>query len=66
MTTGLRQLRTADDFASKRGLSVGQVLGFTPKPKVEAAAEETEAPVVTETPVVDAAAADTKGADSNE
>jgi len=38
---GLRQLRTVEDFASKRGLSVQEVLGLDkPKPK----AEKVEAP----------------------
>lgn len=54
---GLRQLRTVEDFASKRGLSVPEVLGLVdpgqPRaPKAEAApAAEVEVEAVAETPV---------------
>jgi small subunit ribosomal protein S5 len=54
---GLRQLRTVEDFASKRGLSVPEVLGLVdpgkPRaPKAEAApAAEVEVEAMAETPV---------------
>jgi len=41
---GLKQLRTVDDFAAKRGLTVPEVLGL-PKRAAKPVAEKTEAPV---------------------
>ena len=53
---GLRQLRTVEDFAAKRGLTVPQVLGFDHatekrehKPGEKAAEAATEAAEATET-----------------
>ena len=68
---GLRQLRTAEDFAAKRGLSVGEVLGMSRSPKKEAATEteaaaETESEVVAAPPVDTAPPTENKEADSNE
>ena len=48
---GLRQLRTAEDFAAKRGLTVPEVLGFSGgMPKKDAAEAPVETAVAAEAP----------------
>ncbi len=46
---GLRQLRSVDDFAAKRGLSVPEVLGIPKRPRKDAAKTEEEAAIVNTT-----------------